>query len=148
MNGNQQSTINHMMTRFKNEGNLDAAYDVRMLGSYAYVQFHVSTPNPFPELRVGAQGGWWSDAQCRGGEIRTFPNPAMDSLLYADERLAKQNGGTGARVIPGTAKSPVSIMVARRASRAPLVADRQQACELLASVAKALFCLHREELEA
>ncbi len=101
MNGNQQSTINHMMTRFKNERNLDAAYDVRMLGSYAYVQFHVSTPNPFPELRVGAQGGWWSDAQCRGGEIRTFPNPAMDSLLYADERLAKQNRGSRGSVRPG-----------------------------------------------
>lgn len=89
-----------MVARLKNERNLDATYDVRMLGNYAYVQFHVSTPNPFPELRVGAQGGWWSDAQCQGGEIRSFPNPAMDSLLYADERLAKQNRGSRGSVSP------------------------------------------------
>jgi len=91
MNEDQQTTVNHMVSRFKNERGAVATYEVRMSGKFAYVQFHVKTPNPFPELRVGPKAGWWSDAQCRGGEIRTFPNPAMDSLLYADELLAKQD---------------------------------------------------------
>lgn len=83
-----------MVARFKSERNLDATYDVRMLGAYAYVQFHVSTRSHFPELRVGAQGGWWSD------EIRSYPNPAMDSLLYADELLARQRPGSQGSVRP------------------------------------------------
>lgn len=147
MNQIQHRTINRMVARFKNERGLDATYDVRMSGNYAYVQFHVKTPDPFPELRVGARGGWWSDVQCRGAEIRSFPNPAMDSLLYADKRLAKQGCGNQAKFTPGAAKPPVSAMVARPASHAPLAANRQQACELLADVARTLFHVHREELE-
>ncbi len=127
MNGIQRSTIKHMVTRFRNERNLDATYDVCMLGSYAYVQFHVSTPNPFPELRVGAKGGWWSD------EIRSYSNPAMDSLLYADDLLANQSSGKRRR--------------AASAQHVPLVADRQRACELLAGIVRCLASRHHKELK-
>jgi len=105
MTQKQQSTIDHMVSRFKNERSVDATYEVRMSGKFAYVQFHVKTPNPFPELRIGPKAGWWSDAQCRGGEIRTFPNPAMDSLLYADELLAKQDKISRGKVAPGDART-------------------------------------------
>ena len=111
MNTVQLAVVNTLIANMLKLRGLTAALkSERAIENRVYFQLDVldnaGNSVTFPELSVSSKGTLWSDAQCAGGEVKSFPTanvmPYAVSLAYADQKIAGVKAPWGKITAPQT----------------------------------------------
>ena len=129
MNTLQTAVVNSLITNLLSLRQLTAEVkSTREHGGKTYFQLEVldnaGNSVTFPELCVSSKGTLWSDSNCIGGEVKSFPTasvmPYAVSLAYADLKIAGIKAPWGKTSAPAVTVAPTNAALVQGAALATI----------------------------